>query len=680
MATVEEALIVFKGQDQMGNTANKVKNDLNGVDSQARRTTGGLGGLGQAMVGLGAAFAGTEILMFFKNSIAAAGAAEDSWGKFSVAMGGTAMEAGNVRQEWQSTVDGIAEDTGRGVGSIKKTMNDLAIAGIRDQGLMKNSVEMITGTAAKMGTPVEEISEKFKTITMTGMASNKMLKSMGLTTDDLGMSVADFKNKTVEERTAILNGALAKKNAAAGNEYYKQSYEGMVEEMNNMWQKFMVTVGNELLPVVKDIAKVAMPILEGMLNIFKQLPSPVKDLLIVLPLAVAGIALVGGAMTMASPVIGALGSLAGTGGLLGKIPGLSKLAGDSLSSMPCPPDCVSGGGKGGKTKTVQTTLEDYGPGAASAGGGGIGAAAMGIAVPAAVAVGAVFAGLAAVRIGQEAQAGNIHPIWTPQGQEEARTGTVGGGIFTPVGTKERMVGLPEALGLGKPEEQIPKWFSGVQKQWATSDKGFDNYVRSGARKTANDFMSGLQGIPAWLGGLGRRLTQIWGGVTSYFSGAWQNTIAWFTNGKNIILGAMGNVYSSILNAWNIAKGAFNSAYSTISSVMGNIVSTIQSNIANAVGFLRSFLCPIIGCSPGIIPAFKEMGRVVPAEIGRIMPALGRLNAGVPTFNGIGIGGGTHYHQHNVKIDARHLSAEQLVPLLVQVYEGRLTAAPTTGGG
>jgi len=188
-----------------------------------------------------------------------------------------------------------------------------------------------------------------------------------------------------------------------------------------------------------------------------------------------------------------------------------------------------------------------------------------------------------------------------------------------------------------------------------------------------------------------------GFVLGVLSSLWAFVSGVFWGIVNTIGSAMGSAVTWVVDTWNKITSAFWGAVDAVKNAMQSIYDAIVGSFKKAVDVLKSFICPIIGCSPGIIPAFHDMGRVVPKEVNRIMPYLSKLekkNITPPVGFGTGMAGwnetiragsfnpvinipktppppktgNTIIHYHQETIDARNWTKDELMAMLYTIYK------------
>jgi len=255
------------------------------------------------LVGAGAIVAAEGVIAYM--GVKSAEQSEQNWGRLTVALGrsGTEMEA--VKAEYSSMIDSIQSDTARTRGDIISAIGNLSRVGVVNKQIQQSSVEAMSALAMIKypGDPAgfNTVSEAWtnminkptllvKTLATAGVDTNKfndVLKQNNLT-------MKDWANLTTEQRSNLLTQTVALQNGAAANEAYKHSYQGIMAQLSNLWSQFITGVGYEIIPILKDFGTAAFPILAGILHGFQALPGPIKDILLVAPLAVAAVMAFGG--------------------------------------------------------------------------------------------------------------------------------------------------------------------------------------------------------------------------------------------------------------------------------------------------------------------------------------------------------------------------------------------------
>ena len=228
-----------------------------------------------------------------------------SWNRLQLTFQGTGVSV----EELQTAAGQAAEATGRSGGQVRGYFNDMGIAGITNVNLLSSSFESLAGFAYQSGQSIEALEGKVQTMVMTGNAGERMLKNLGLTTEDLaavmGVSADEvkeaFENLTPEERLQVITQAMGE--GAEANEMYKNSYEGLKNQAINAMNGLMGAIGQGILPVLTPMIQGATSIVKGFTDVFKSLPGPVQAV-------VGGI---GGFIAAGTALIGTLGVIGQVG-------------------------------------------------------------------------------------------------------------------------------------------------------------------------------------------------------------------------------------------------------------------------------------------------------------------------------------------------------------------------------
>lgn len=290
-----------------------------GLDKAGGKTDALIGKIkkmGPAMAAAGAAGL-AAIGLFYYQAIQAAATAEERWGRFTVTLGKTGLQIGEVQKEWQPLVDSMKSNTGRGQGLILDTMGGLSLAGIQNKAVMQGAVENITGMAYLKQTDPSAIAGAYERIVKSGQASRRTLNAVGVGYDTLdnvmkkhGLTIKDYQNLSEEQRASMLSEAMATKHTAEANQAYKESYAGLMDQLNQIAQGAFVAIGKELLPVIKDVMAIGIPLLKAALQWFRDLPGPLKTAVVLLPVILATLLLIGGLAFSISSVVGAFDAMA----------------------------------------------------------------------------------------------------------------------------------------------------------------------------------------------------------------------------------------------------------------------------------------------------------------------------------------------------------------------------------
>lgn len=106
----------------------------------------------------------------------------------------------------------------------------------------------------------------------------------------------------------------------------------------------------------------------------------------------------------------------------------------------------------------------------------------------------------------------------------------------------------------------------------------------------------------------RALGRLWAYITKPFRDAWNTAKDIVNKGIDTVLGAFGGLPGQI-GEW-----------------MKSAADTVKYWAEKLGGPLLEIYCRIMGCSPGIIPAFRKLGEAIPHHIGKTLPHLEKLNS------------------------------------------------------
>ncbi len=265
----------------MGNSAEGAGESVKKVDSapikdvekSADSASDAVNALSAAAIALGGVTA-------FKELVSSAGEYEDTMDRMGVATG-VGME--NASAAWNDSIKRMQDVTGRRAGVIRNHIINMGIAGITSAELIESSFSGIAGAAYITGKPIETLDEAFKKIVSSGMLNKRMLQSLGLTTEDLGMSAdeasAAFKTMDVESRTAFLSQILNQKYAKEGNEAYKVSWEHVTDSLSRAYSYLERIIGGLILPYVIPAIEWLADTLSGLATYINNLDPISKTLL-----------------------------------------------------------------------------------------------------------------------------------------------------------------------------------------------------------------------------------------------------------------------------------------------------------------------------------------------------------------------------------------------------------------
>ena len=211
----------------------------------------------------------------------------------------------------------------------------------------------IANGAAVMGTDIESAATKFDQMTTAGTASARTLTALGLSLPALAVALnqvagnsdatatnaaAMFKALDESDRITVLTTALSTMGGVA-QDVAQQTFGGQWQQLENAWEAVMVQAGQALLPFISwitDLVKTdIVPWIQGVVEDFRALPTPIQDATIVLGLLAAA----------AVPVTGALAAVGfAVSGLSGLLPALGIAAASSSAELGIAGAAVAGFG------------------------------------------------------------------------------------------------------------------------------------------------------------------------------------------------------------------------------------------------------------------------------------------------------------------------------------------------
>ena len=205
----------------------------------------------------------------------------------------------------------------------------MGIAGVTNTDLLTSSFEALAGASYQTGKPIQTLQNGLQTMTLTGTASSKMLKNLGLSTEDLGNAMGvtsdqatdTFKSLSQEERLQVLTQAMG--DGTRANEMYKESYAGLKAQAEASLGGLVGAIGQSILPVVIPALQTAKNVIEGLTNTWKSLPSPITSVIGAIGGGVMGITALVSAFSLLSKALGFVWTALGkVFGLYGKFMGL----------------------------------------------------------------------------------------------------------------------------------------------------------------------------------------------------------------------------------------------------------------------------------------------------------------------------------------------------------------------
>lgn len=273
-----------------------------------QQTTDSAMGLGEALVGIGGAI-GLDAMIQTGDNI------QTSWNRLSLTFADTGVSMDTLKQKSSE----LQAATGRSGGEIRDYFNQMGIAGVTNTNLLTSSFEALAGASYQTGKPIQTLQNGLQTMTLTGTASNKMLKNLGLSTEDLATAMGvtsdqaseTFKNLSQEERLQVLTSAMG--DGTRANEMYKESYAGLKSQAEASLAGLTGAIGQSILPTVIPALQTAKGVVDGLTGAWKSLPTPITSVLGALGGGVVGITAVVTSFSLlgkvGSTVVGGLKSI-----------------------------------------------------------------------------------------------------------------------------------------------------------------------------------------------------------------------------------------------------------------------------------------------------------------------------------------------------------------------------------
>ena len=269
--------------------------DTSGIDeakASLEETASTADNLTTALAGIGAT-AGIEQMITTADNI------NTSWNRLDLTFANTGVSM----DELKSKTSALSDATGRSGGAIRGYFNQMGIAGVTNTDLLSSSFEALSGKAYQTGNSIESMEAKMQTMVLTGNASGRMLKGLGISAEDLGRAMGvsaeeaskAFKELTPEERISAITKAMG--DGAEANEMYKNSYAGLKDRADAAMAGLMGAVGQAILPVVIPALQAATDIIKALTAGFQALPGPVQ----------AVIGGLGGMVAIATAAVGTIG-------------------------------------------------------------------------------------------------------------------------------------------------------------------------------------------------------------------------------------------------------------------------------------------------------------------------------------------------------------------------------------
>ena len=324
MSMVEDILIRIKGEDQASGVFNKIKNSSAGMKMA----------LGGAMTAVGVGMASLA-----KEAVSSAITAETEWNRFGAAVNSTGGNWEQQSTEIKKWVSNYSNAMGRSIGDTRSAMTALMTYGLSAKEA-EQSMGAVSGMAAQLGISQEEASSKL----------TKAFAGQGRGLKQLGINLDDYKDKATGaiDKQRLLRDITNKTKDASSK--YAGSTQADMNRINQAITNIKTDFGKALLTSIQPL----LPVVQGLLNTFNNLPGPIKTILFSIGALAAVIGVVAGPITT---VVGAVQSLKGAVSAVSSTMKVAETVTTALTSA----ELAAGAAKAG------LTAEEIGSAAAHAG-------------------------------------------------------------------------------------------------------------------------------------------------------------------------------------------------------------------------------------------------------------------------------------------------------------------------
>ena len=610
-------------EDELDNVDNKVASpeiDTTSIDeakASVEEAASSMDNLTTAAAGI-AATAGIEQMAVTADNI------NNSWNRLSLTFAGTGVSMDALKAKTSE----LSAATGRSGGVIRDYFNQMGIAGVTNVGLLSSSFEALAGKSYQTGQSIETMESKMQTMVLTGNASSRMLKTLGLSAEDLASAMgvsADqvneaFKNMTPEERLQAITKAMG--DGAQANEMYKNSYEGLKAQADAAMAGLMGAIGQAILPVVVPALQAATQAIKLLTDGFKSLPGPVQ----------AVIGGIGGFVAIGVTAVGTLG-------VLGNVLKSIKSGLDALRNISALKDIVVA------AKTAALALKDLAVQVLTAGYNALKSAAMWVAEKAAVVASTIAEYAAAAAQWALNVAMSANPIGILIIAITALIAILGYLYFNNEQVRAAIDGLGQTfMMVGQiiydTFMNIIQWvISGLQMLWEYIFT-VGGLIPANVEITGNQVIDTIIRVMAFVATLPIQLAMIFANAIAQVLGFGNNFVQrMFTSAQNAVNRFMTQIKS--------LPGKFQAELNNMLSAVDRWAATLPAKFWQAgVNAVKNFLSALGIASPGtmqrmMIWEVTEMGKRVPVEGKRLVSNIGTLgedvvNAFDPNLKGISV--------------------------------------------
>lgn len=238
------------------------------VDIKVETDTTDFEALSSGLAGIGMASFGME-------AIETAGSISDSWNRLELTFG-------TVTESMKQSISETATVTGRSGALTRGFFNQMGIAGIKNEKLISQSMEAISGKAYQTGNDFSALGSQVQKMVLTGKILKKSLAGMGVSmgalADAMGTTEEEatemFESLSAEQRLEVFTKAMG--DGTKANEMYKNSFEGIKTKAKAEFDGLVGAIGTPLLSIVIPILTTAKDTFNMFANVFKKLPAPIQ--------------------------------------------------------------------------------------------------------------------------------------------------------------------------------------------------------------------------------------------------------------------------------------------------------------------------------------------------------------------------------------------------------------------
>lgn len=644
-------------QRQIDLTVNVDDSGLDGLSSKMDEVESKSSETSDAISAIGGAAAGLSAAAGFDQMITTADNINQSWDRLSLTLGRYGVSVDDIKAKQNE----LTAATGRTGGEFRNFANTMSLAGIHDLNVIGDAFEAASAGAMKTNSSVEQVANSFQRMAMQGTLSTRVLKNSGVELEDLarvlGVSVDQvsekFKSLTPEERLKALSSAMV--NAKDANDMYKNSLQSVKAQADAAFAGLMGAIGQTILPIVIPAMQTLTSIINGLSNGFKQLPAPLQSI-------------IGGFGALVLGATALFGALSVVGFAL-------KGVSDGFKTLKSGYDLV-------KSANIVSHLRDLASAARGAissiitlgketliaGANALKAAGMWVVEKVQILASAVakYAGAAASMVLAAAEWLAASPILLVVAAVLLLIGVLWYLYNTNEDVRNAIDGFAQALWNlgGTITGALAGAFAWLQGAWQNTVDFFTNGGTALSDAITGTFTWIYESIVAIFTGIFEWLTGIWQGIVDFFTGGgqtlWDTLTGVFMGVYDIIVGTLGGAFQWLTDTWNSVVNAFmtyapliaqvlfimatggigaivllianmNGMPNQIGAILQSIISRVVSWVGNLVSQFASgaqravsnFLSPLKGLVDSVS---AELSAVYSAVMSFIQPLIDAFNA------------------------------------------------------